>query len=159
MLYDRFAATLDINQLNSVTLAIAHLIEQQYAQKLTDEQFNGLEEIIQAVNQRGLDSAATFCGRPISSSVFLGSYELIKKNPAIACNLFIDELLRITGQVDENLMPIVFLDLSVEKKKRIGDKICEVLTGNTNLIVRKDELRMLAEKLLGTKEVESRLEL
>jgi hypothetical protein len=158
MLYDRFAANLNTSQLNSVTLAVSHLIEQQYAQKLSDEEFSDLEKTFHSVYQRGRDSASTVWGTHISSSVFLKNYELTKKNPAIATNLFIDELLKLTAKVDENLMPAIFVPLTKEEKEDIGAKICQMITGNTNLIARKDELRILAEKLLGTEEVKFRLE-
>ena len=167
MIQERLTVRLGKVQLNSVTLAISHLIEQQYAQKISDEQFASLEKTLLSVYLRGRNSAiipwydsfkwshdSTKINHTVSGSIVLGKAtagsirtELTKDDPAEALNLFIDELLRKSKETDENDMPLIFLTLSVERRAQIKESINKVLSGNVQPIIQATELKALGEKL------------
>ncbi len=161
MLNQRYAITPGPEHLHAIILGINHLIEQQYAQKLTDGQFEELGNILGMVHKRGSDasiipwddnfrsSGGGYISETLGSSLgnkLTDGYELFKKDPTGPMQMFVDYILDVTAETDEWGMPLVFLSLDENKQKHIAYRINEVLHGNIK-VHRKEELEALKEKL------------
>ena len=162
MLNNRIAVRLGEEQLQSLILAISHLIEQQYALKLSDNQFGILEAILEEVYTRGRNSSlvpwhssfkysatSVDVGDMIAATVISkGSgkinTEFFPQDPAGPLNAFVDYLIEKAEVRDSSGVPLIFLGMSEEQKKAFKHRVESILK-LPYTIEQKDALKELAK--------------